>query len=123
MGVGQGQGVGRTEGIWTGGVARASAQWSALRGTSEEQRELRVAWAQGEDAAQVNPGGPESQAETWAYFAGSGSRGRWGREKAWRGRPSLAPRLGGLERLMCGDRLSSCGAVPPSPAGHWRQFC
>lgn len=33
-------------------------------------------------------------------------------------------RLGGLERLICGDRGSSLyGAVPPLPAGHWRQFC
>lgn len=30
IGVGQGQGVGRMEGIWTGAVACANAQWSAL---------------------------------------------------------------------------------------------
>lgn len=96
------------------GIACANALWSAghLRGGEDSG----VAWAQGEDAGQAGPYGLESQAEP-------GSRGRWGRERAWRGRLSSAregggPRLGGLERPICEDRGSaSVGLCPPCLLG------
>lgn len=97
-------------------------------GSSEDSG---VAWAQGkvaaEDAGQAGPGGLESQAETEADFAGTGSLGRWCREKAWRGGSAeprgrgrgrgrrRAPSPGWLgEADLQRQRLSFCRAAPPA---------
>ena len=126
------------KGIWIRRTACANAQWSVcVYGTLENTEDSGVASALGEEAGEeagrVVPDSLGSQAEAWAYSAGTGSWGggvgRGLREAgpAWprgRGKRRGALRLGGLERLICRDRGSSfSGAVPPLPAGHWRQFC
>lgn len=61
-----------------------------------------------------------------ALGAQGGGVGRGLREACWGGGWGWGGglRLGGLERLICRDRGSGlCGAVPPLPAGHRRQFC